>query len=158
MPRGTSDRPGRALALARAFAGVPARPDPQALTLDDLILGSMERTMEKLRMAHEVWAPVCYRVELEDGTEVTFQRPAEMPDWLDRICQIVEQSAQAVETMKLSVTARELALRIMGAEGWVLNPKTLKTPPWMDPFREVEVGVVDEVLRRYGVDAKAKDR
>ena len=130
--------PRRRKALARL-----SRKDRRALAtpigdaIDDCIFGSMSDTLKRLARASKVMGgggPGT--VEVVKGVQVTLE-PTEAKGWFgDRLREIDTYAQSLASTHELDLN--DLRGRLLWADGWRVNMRTTKTPPWMEPHREIE--------------------
>ena len=134
----------RRKALARlSKKGRRAIANPVTAAVDDLIFGSMGKTLAKLsRASVMLGGDGPGSVELADGVRVTLE-PTEAKGWFgDRLREIDSFAQSLADTHGLDLT--DVRGRLLWVDGWRVNGRTTKTPPWMEPHREIESG---EVMR-----------
>ena len=127
--------------LSRKDRRVMACPITDAV--DDLIFGSMGKTLSKLaRMSVVMGGVGPGTVEVKDGVVVTLE-PTEARVWFgDRLREIDAYAQSLASDHDLDVN--DVRGRLLWADGWRVNFRTTKTPPWMEPHRELSS---NEVVR-----------
>ena len=104
----------------------------------DPIMDSMIGTMEDLRRLHFIAGDnMSPEVEVADGVVIMVDRADPGQPWEHRLRGMIEDSVAVSRAHDLE--AGGVLQKLMKADGWAVNPKTVKTPPWMDEFCEFSV-------------------
>lgn len=130
--------PRRRKALARL-----SRKDRRALAspisdaVDDCIFGSMAETLARLARASKIMGSGGPgTVEVKAGVQVTLE-PTEAKGWFGDRLREIDVYAQSLASSH-GIDVNDLRGRLLWADGWRVNMRTTKTPPWMEPHRELE--------------------
>lgn len=105
--------------------------------IDDCIFGSMRDTLKRLARASRVMGgggPGT--VEVVEGVQVTLE-PTESKGWFGDRLREIDTYAQSL-ALSHAIDVNDLRGRLLWADGWRVNMRTTKTPPWMEPHREIE--------------------
>ena len=131
--------------VSRALAILRSKPRSRTVGLDDLILGSMGRTMNGLVGLHKTAGHSFDSVvSLNDDVEVTIDRGMSGAHWRERIVEIVE-GAQSIASVH-GCDEVSVMKKLLDADGWVINRFTVKTPAWMESHREFSSGYLAEQI------------
>ena len=121
----------------KALARLPRRA-PVKADMDDLVFGSMSKTMRILNAIHGAagWDMSTTKwVAPDESSSIQMERD-EGADWRERLHSIW----QAAHTIAPSEeAARSYARGIMEADGWVVARGKMRSPVWMDEISEFDV-------------------
>lgn len=82
------------------------------------------------------------RVKMEMCPEGTW-----FADRLREIDQLAQSVAHTEEASKEGISLNDVRMRLLRCDGWVVNRRTVKTPPWMEPHQELETSRVATLCR-----------
>lgn len=128
----------RALAkLSRSDRRSLSLSNPITDAVDDLIFGSMGKTLAKLaNLSRIMGGNGPGTVEVTEGVTVTLE-PTESRGWFGDRLREIDTYAQSI-ALEHDLDVNEIRGRLLWADGWRVNLRTTKTPPWMQPHREMD--------------------
>ena len=113
--------------------------------VDDMILGSMGRGIAGFaEMSAAMGGLRPGETEVVDGVFVVVSPTTEKVWMGDRLREIDRYALQLSKQHCGDLT--DIRGRLLWADGWGVNRRTVKTPPWMEPHVEVASGEVDRFV------------
>lgn len=133
--------------LKKALAILRQKKNAEVISLDDMIIKNMHRRVGYM-VAEQVVNGHSFSgsVDFGDGICLSISK-SECYDWRDRFFEICNMAQSIAPRLKYSECG--VLVRILDADGWVLNKSTIKTPCWIGDYDEVKLSSLCNEFKEF---------